>query len=898
MGDQDDPSTVGDDLVEAVTVNDAADLVTVKTLASGNPTPAEGDTVTFDITVRNDGGAQATNVSLTDSLPAGITFTGATATPGTSYNPLTGLFDIGTLNVGDTATLTLTGTVDAGQGGNTITNVTTAATGDQIDPSIVGDDLVEAVTIDNTTDLVTVKTLASGNPTPDEGDTVTFDITVSNSGPITATNVSLTDLLPAGITFTGSTTTPGTTYDQATGLFDIGTLNVSDTATLTLTGTVDVGEGGNTITNITTAATGDQVDPSTVGDDLVEAVTVNDAADLVTVKTLASGNPTPAEGDTVTFDITVRNDGGAQATNVSLTDSLPAGITFTGSTTTAGTTYDQATGLFDIGTLNVGQTATLTLTGTVDVGEGGNTITNITTAATGDQVDPDTIGDDLNETVNVEEQANLITVKTLASGNNTPAEGEVVTFDITVTNDGPNTATNVSLTDLLPPGLTATGANGGITQGSYDPATGLFDIGTLANGASATLTLEGTVDVGAGGTTITNVTTAATGDQLDPTTVGDDLTESVGSINDADLVTVKSLASGDATPDEGDTVIFEILVTNNGGAQATNVSLTDSLPPGLTFTGSSTTQGSYDIATGLFDIGTLSVGQSATLTLEGTVDVGEGGNTITNITTAATGDQPDPSTAGDDLEETVNVNDAANLVTVKTLASGNANPAEGDTVTFQIEVTNEGGAQATNVSLTDSLPAGITFTAETTSQGSYDPATGLFTIGTLDVGDTAILTLSGTVDAGQGGNTITNITTAATGDQMDPTMFGDDLEEAVIVDNTTNLITVKALASGNSTPDEGDTVTFDITVTNDGPIGATNVSLTDSLPAGITFTSSSTTQGNYDVATGLFDIGTLNVGQTATLTLAGTVDVGQGGNTITNITVSYTHLTLPTICSV
>ena len=141
------------------------------------------------------------------------------------------------------------------------------------------------------------------------------------------------------------------------------------------------------------------------------------------------------------------------------------------------------------------------------------------------------------------------------------------------------------------------------------------------------------------------MTTAATGDQLDPTTVGDDLTESVGSINDADLVTVKTLASGDATPDEGDTVIFEILVTNNGGAQATNVSLTDSLPPGLTFTGSSTTQGSYDIATGLFDIGTLSVGQSATLTLEGTVDVGEGGNTITNITTAATGDQPDPSTA-------------------------------------------------------------------------------------------------------------------------------------------------------------------------------------------------------------------------------------------------------------
>ena len=52
----------------------------------------------------------------------------------------------------------------------------------------------------------------------------------------------------------------------------------------------------------------------------------------------------------------------------------------------------------------------------------------------------------------------------------------------------------------------------------------------------------------------------------------------------------------------------------------------------------------YDAATGQFDIGTLDVGESVTLTIQGTVDAGQGGNTITNITTAATGDQTDPST--------------------------------------------------------------------------------------------------------------------------------------------------------------------------------------------------------------------------------------------------------------
>ena len=433
----------------------------------------------------------------------------------------------------------------------------------------------------------------------------------------------------------------------------------------------------------------------------------SNAADLVTVKTLTSGDATPAIGDTVSFEIEVTNNGAAQATNVSLTDSIPVGFTLTGNTQSQGAF---AGGIWTIGTLNDGATATIELTGTIDADQAGNTITNVITAATGDQPDPSTVGDDLDETVVVDELANLITVKTLASGTNTPAEGDTVTFEIEVTNDGPNTATNVDLTDLLPGGLTATAGNGAITQGTYDATSGVWSIGSIANGASATLTLEGTVNVGSGGSTILNVTTAASGDQPDPTTIGDDLTESVGSVNDADLVTVKSLASGDQTPAEGDTVSFEIEIANNGAAQATNVSLTDQLPAGITYTANTTSQGVYDVTTGVWSVGTLANGATATITLTGTVDVGQGGNAITNITTAATGDQTDPSTAGDDLDEEVVVDGAADLVTVKTLTSGDSTPAEGDTVSFQIAVTNDGAAQATNVSLNDQLPTGITYT--------------------------------------------------------------------------------------------------------------------------------------------------------------------------------------------
>ena len=135
--------------------------------------------------------------------------------------------------------------------------------------------------------------------------------------------------------------------------------------------------------------------------------------------------------------------------------------------------------------------------------------------------------------------------------------------------------------------------------------------------------------------------------------------------------------------------------------------------------------------------------------------MGQGGNTITNVTTAAAGDQVDPDTIGDDLDESVVVNDAADLVTVKTLISGDSTPAEGDSITYQIEVTNNGAAQATNVSLIDQLPAGVTLTGGTVSQGTYDVATGIWTIGTLNNGAVATITINATVDAGQGGNTIT-----------------------------------------------------------------------------------------------------------------------------------------------
>ncbi|MEP1230298.1 MAG: DUF11 domain-containing protein, partial [Litorimonas sp.] len=116
--------------------------------------------------------------------------------------------------------------------------------------------------------------------------------------------------------------------------------------------------------------------------------------------------------------------------------------------------------------------------------------------------------------------ADLLTVKTLASSSSaTPDVGDVVIYEIAVTNNGPNIATNVDLTDDLPAGLTATSNNGTVSEGTYIGNN--WSITALQNGDTATLILEGTVDADQGGNTITNTLAApAISDVDDPSTAG------------------------------------------------------------------------------------------------------------------------------------------------------------------------------------------------------------------------------------------------------------------------------------------------------------------------------------------------------------------------------------------
>src|SRR5262249_59242237 len=111
---------------------------------------------------------------------------------------------------------------------------------------------------------------------------------------------------------------------------------------------------------------------------------------------------------------------------------------------------------------------------------------------------------------------------------------------------------------------------------------------------------------------------------------------------------------------------------------------------------------------------------------------------------------------------------SADLAVAK--AVSNAVPAVGEEVTFTVTVLNRGPSPATDVAVTDVLPAGLTFVAATPSEGTYDSGTGVWTVGTLPATRQATLSLLALVEeAGTHTNTATRASAVPDPDPPDNT---------------------------------------------------------------------------------------------------------------------------------
>jgi uncharacterized repeat protein (TIGR01451 family) len=232
------------------------------------------------------------------------------------------------------------------------------------------------------------------------------------------------------------------------------------------------------------------------------------ATDLAVTKT---DSPDPLfAGQQLTYTVRVTNNGPALATGATVTDTLPAGSTFVSASSTQGTCSGTATVTCGLGTIASGATVTVTIK--IKPNTPG-TITN-TASVIGDGPDPNPGNNSSTATTRVNPAADLAVTKTDSPD---PVHiGQALTYTIKVTNNGPQTATGVTLSDTLPKGagFGSTTTSQGTCSFKPDKRMVTCNLGNLASGATATVTII--VKPTSKGT-ITNTATV-TGSPTDPNT--------------------------------------------------------------------------------------------------------------------------------------------------------------------------------------------------------------------------------------------------------------------------------------------------------------------------------------------------------------------------------------------
>ena len=272
-------------------------------------------------------------------------------------------------------------------------------------------------------------------------------------------------------------------------------------------------------------------------------------ADLAVTKTVDKALPN--EGDTAIYTVTVTNNGPDTTTGVQVTDLLPTSVSFVSASPSGSTTLTSGTAVWTVGSLADDASAALTITATVDSGTAGSTITNTASLTASEPTDANNANNSASAPITVQ-SADLAVTKTVDNAG--PKEGDTIVYTVTVTNNGPDAATGVAVTDLLPSDVTFASATPTGTT-TYNNVSGLWSVGNLAASASQTLTINAIVDSGTAGSTITNTATVTAADQADANNANNSASDGGLTVND-----VAPSSTADDDDDDGAVAPIEIKV--------------------------------------------------------------------------------------------------------------------------------------------------------------------------------------------------------------------------------------------------------------------------------------------------------------------------------------------------
>jgi len=866
-----DPNSANNSAQAPVTIGTAADLAVAKTAAK-NPAVA-GTGQTFTITVTNNGPSDAQGVTLSDPAVTGLTARSAGATQGTCT--VTGgavACTLGTITAAGQVRVTVDGGVDADRT-TALTNTATASS-TTTDPNPANNTGSVTVPVLASADLALTKSASPG--TIVFGQPVTYTLTTRNNGPSQAVGATITDPLPAGLTFASSPS--GCTVAASTVTCPVGTLAPGASNTVTFTASTPAGGSGDVSNTATVTAT--TPDPNPANNSATAASTSQAQADLSLTKTASAS---PVAGGQISYTLTARNNGPSNATGVVITDTIPAGVSVVSAGGT-GITCTTAAGITTcpVGALANGQSAVVTIVGNLAPGLTGSS-TN-TASVTSAVTDPSPGNNSASSTSTIGAQADVAVTLALAAGQSPTVAGSTVNYTLTVRNNGPSNAVGVVVTGRVPPGLTPViGSSGGacvVTDGTVTCDIDRLIGGPLAPGAVITIPLSAVVNASTPpgsvpGTAVVGSTTP------DPVPGNNTSTATIQVTAVADVSISKSVTPNPMVA--GAAASYAITVTNGGPSDAQNVTIADTLDPALTpATPTSTTGGCALTGQAVScTVPTLPAGSSVTVTIPVAVSPTATG-TIGNTATVAS---PTDSTPGNNSATiTTPVQQQADLRLTKT---ANPEPAvAGAAVTYTLLLGNLGPSAASSVTLSDVLPDGLLVLPDgvSSSAGSCaaNPARTRVDcdFGTLPVAGSLRTVVIRALIPADG----TNLTNTATLASPTPDPTPDDRTASATSTVTTSADLSIAKAPVNDPPEAGSPQGYVLSVNNAGPSVARGVLVTDPLPAGLTFVSAQNSSGSCAFASGTVscNVGDVPPGQSPTIQINVVLDPGLGGSTLVN----------------
>jgi fimbrial isopeptide formation D2 family protein/uncharacterized repeat protein (TIGR01451 family) len=835
---------------DATTVVTSADL-TLSKVHEG--TFVAGDDGTYDFTVSNSEGPSdaAGPLTVTDTLPSGETFVSGGGS-GWSCSVSSGTVTCTTssgLDVGGSTSFTMTVAIASSVTVSSLTNTATVSSPTS-DPVSSNNTSTDNAGTTQTADLQVVKSLTSSLVA---GQDATYSLAVTDNGPSDAAGpVTLTDTLPSGESYVSGT---GTGWSCA-----------SSAATVTCTHSASIAAGGanETTVTLTVALTSDVLsqsisntasvssstpDPDAGNNTSTTTDTSSTSADLRITKSDVGPFTAGTDGD---YSIAVSNAGPSDAQEpIAVTDTLPSGETYLGATGSGWScsASGQTVSCDDDVSLVAGAAApTLGLSVAVSPSLTSAHVTNDASVSSPTS-DPDGGNNSTTDTTAIDTSADLAITKTHTGDFTAGSDG---TYTLTDTNNGPSDAAlPLTVTDPVPSPFTLVSASGG---GAWDctvsgneascAAVAVLPAGSAAPAISVVVTSPSSQAA----TTVTNTASVSSATH-DPDSENNSSSDSTTIVTSADLWLTKAHQGTFTAGTEGS---YLIAVGNLGPSDAAEpVTVTDTLPASETF-GSATGTGwscSDDLqVVTCTDSANLPSGESAAdIDLSVAIASGATGS-ITNTATVSS-PTTDPATGNNSGSDTATLAYRADLSITKSHTGDFTAGLDG---TYTLDFHDAGPSDSgTGVVVADTLPSGESFVS---GEGTGWSCTEVHLSVTCTLatpvavtGDAPPLTLVVAVGSGAVG-TLTNVAQVE-GPNPDPDLSNNTASDPTTSDRSFALSLTKSL--DGPLQDRSD-ATYALAVSNAGPSDSVSpVTVTDPLPAGLTFVSSTSgTGGAWSCAAG------------------------------------------------